>query len=111
MLEKKKKYAHLLCVMVLLCQSMLSFSQIKVVAAEPIESKVSKNLNDYNVFLSGYHSADSADIEGPLAVRQDSSFGSKLETYSYGAMFNATPNTVGTPLHFDTQKNSSVDWW
>ncbi|WP_415674433.1 collagen-binding domain-containing protein, partial [Vagococcus fessus] len=81
-----------------------SYSETKHTIAD--ESKISSNLFDYNVFLSGYHSADSADIEGPLAVVKDSSFGKELETYSYAAMFSENANTVGTPLDFDIQKTA-----
>ncbi|MGO3838760.1 MAG: collagen-binding domain-containing protein, partial [Vagococcus sp.] len=99
-----KKGIWLLLMVVVVVQSIVFGARF--VQASEVEHRISNNLNDYNVFLTGYHSADSADIEGPLAVKKDSSFGKNLETYSYAAMFAENANTVGTPLDFGTQKTS-----
>ncbi|HEY4538213.1 MAG TPA: SpaA isopeptide-forming pilin-related protein, partial [Erysipelothrix sp.] len=54
-----------------------------------------KNLVNYNILLSGNHSANQADVEGPLAVAKNSNFGKDTSEFSYGAIFNRDANTVG----------------
>ncbi|WP_323615820.1 SpaA isopeptide-forming pilin-related protein [Erysipelothrix rhusiopathiae] len=72
------------------------------VDALPPEFKDASTFQYYNITLTnGYHSADSADVEGPMFVTKDSNLGKEYITFSYGAIFNAVHNGVGEELDDD----------
>lgn len=52
----------------------------------------------YNVVVSGYHSANSADTEGGLAIGKDSTILPTQSGFNYGAFFDSDASGVGDPL-------------
>lgn len=101
-MKKKTHIFFLLCSCLLGCFSIAS----KVEAAVgPLPSdKFSQigDIRDYNGFIDGEHSADSADTEGPLIISGDSLFPNDTLTFTFGASFRSDNTTVGTPL-YDSQ--------
>lgn len=58
----------------------------------------------YNVFVTGNHSADTADTEGGMAIQGDSLIPQKAVkgqdgNFDYGGIFGAVSNAVGEPLN------------
>lgn len=56
------------------------------------------DIKDYNGFIDGEHSADSADTEGPIIITGDSLFPNDTVTFTFGASFRPVNTTVGVPL-------------
>ncbi|WP_202585117.1 SpaA isopeptide-forming pilin-related protein [Vagococcus lutrae] len=93
--------------LLVLLASILPMNHVQATETEYLnkeELTEAMKLNNYNIYLRGHHSAENADVEGPMAIRKDSNFPVDLETFSYGALFDNNPNTVGNGLDFTKQK-------
>lgn len=67
----------------------------------PEEEEKACDFSYYNMLISGYHSANTADVEGPLFVNKDSNLSKDFDTFSYGVMFEEDNNGVGEPIDPD----------
>ena len=94
-----KKPIQILIVFILLLTHMIPNQSLQAETFQTMsqeELSQAKKLINYNILLKNHHSANQADVEGPLAVQQDSNFGKDTSEFSYGAIFNSDANTIGS---------------